>query len=171
MWAGLRRPSGGGPPPWFIVLFVCLALGFEVLFLFVLQGTRAFDALLALDAAASEWVLRAIGVEVSRGGATLSIAGRSLDVMRGCDGVEPAGLFAIALIAFPMPLARKLIGLLVGVALLLALNVVRIVTLCLLYRWNLRVFSEAHHWFWPLGMIAAALVLWLFWTRERVRAA
>jgi len=92
-------------------------------------------------------------------------------IRRGCDAVEPAWFFCAAIIAFPVAFKRKILGMLVGVSLLLALNLVRIVSLYFI-GWRIpALFSAAHLELWPVLFILSALVMWIGWIRWTRRAS
>jgi exosortase/archaeosortase family protein len=131
----------------------------------VLRDSRAFSYWLRLNAYLATRLLGGLGMQVSQDGATLRFHGRSLEILGGCDGLEPAGLYALALLLYPAPVRRRLLGLGTGLSLLLLVNLLRIVTLVLLFSWNQRVFNEAHHWGWPVILTVTALLLWFLWTR------
>jgi exosortase/archaeosortase family protein len=81
----------------------------------------------------------------------------------GCDGLQPIALYCFAVIASPIPWRFKLPGLLAGTVALLALNVVRIVTLFWTGIHAPRIFEMLHIDIWQTIFIIAALLLWILW--------
>lgn len=127
--------------------------------------TRLFPAYLEANATVSSLVLRALNQDTSSTGTIIQSEKLSIAVRRGCDAIEPAWLLAAALLAFPAPLSRKASAILVGSMLLLALNIVRIVSLFFIKLHWPRMFDPAHLEIWPALFILVAAVLWVRWVR------
>jgi len=92
-------------------------------------------------------------------------------IRRGCDAVEPTWLYCAAVLAFPAPFFRKFLGVLAGIILLQALNLVRIVTLYWIGIHLPAFFNSAHMEIWPTIFIITAITLfvgWKGWTFDRV---
>jgi exosortase/archaeosortase family protein len=88
------------------------------------------------------------------------IIGRtSLQIVKSCDAMEANILFAAALFAFPGARTRKLLALGSGLAVIAALNVLRIGSLYFVALHLPGSFELFHLELWPLVMIAATLVL------------
>src|SRR5689334_5545834 len=86
-------------------------------------SSRSFRFYLNGTVLTANALLRALGQGTTVSGTSISSAVFSVDVRRGCDGLEPVGLFAAAVLAFPLVGFRhKGWGLVAGVAGLLALN-------------------------------------------------
>lgn len=84
-----------------------------------------------------------------------------MEIVRNCDAIEINILFASAVLAFPAPWRRRAVALLVGLAALVALNVVRI---CLLYFVGVHAperFAVVHEQVFPLVLVAAAALAFL----------
>jgi exosortase H (IPTLxxWG-CTERM-specific) len=91
--------------------------------------------------------------------------GRGVSIEPGCNGIEAVILIVAAILAFPAPWRHRLFGLAAGIVAVQGLNVVRVVSLYYLSRWNFTVFEWAHLYLWqPLIMIDVLLV-WLVWLR------
>jgi exosortase/archaeosortase family protein len=125
-----------------------------------------FQHYLEWNARVSARLLGWLGYDAQTSGTSIFAPEGAVDVRRGCDGVQPSVLFAIAVLAFPAPWRLRLLGAALGVALLLALNLARIVTLFLLRVHAPGVFDEAHHWIWPMAFVVTALSLWVAWARR-----
>jgi exosortase/archaeosortase family protein len=88
----------------------------------------------------------------------------SMAIHRGCDAVEPTWLLCAAIIAFPGPLLRKLGGMLVGIVVLQALNLVRLFTLYWIgLHWGPALFNSAHVEIWPVIFIIVAIGIFVGW--------
>ncbi|MEI6070618.1 MAG: exosortase H [Verrucomicrobiae bacterium] len=89
----------------------------------------------------------------------------AIAVKRGCDAIEPTWFFIAAVVAFPLPWRRKAWGIVLGVSFLLTLNLVRIVSLYLLGKYQPSFFQTAHLEIWPAVFVVAAVILWAIWLR------
>lgn len=87
----------------------------------------------------------------------------AMAIRRGCDAVEPTWLLCAAMISFPATLIHKLRGMLIGIVLLQALNLVRIVTLYWIGIHFPSFFNSAHLELWPTAFIIVAIALFIGW--------
>jgi exosortase H (IPTLxxWG-CTERM-specific) len=83
----------------------------------------------------------------------------------GCNGLEATFVLVAAMLAFPSPWLHRLRGIVVGVAAVQALNVVRVVSLFYLGRWNRDVFEWAHLYVWQALIMLDVLIVWVAWVR------
>lgn len=126
---------------------------------------RALYDYLAANAQIAGACLRCLGVQAQVHGLSITSPVFAIAVRRGCDGIEPAWIFSAAVMAFPKPLRRKLAVLPVGIILILAVNVVRIVSLFLI-GWRLPlIFPFAHLELWPAAFMVLVIVMWVWWVR------
>jgi exosortase H (IPTLxxWG-CTERM-specific) len=86
-----------------------------------------------------------------------------MTVGRGCDGLEPTALFVALVLAFPAPFRRKLPALAFGVPALLALNLVRLVSLFLIGRHRPDLFHAMHVDVWQAVFVLVAIGFWAAW--------
>jgi exosortase/archaeosortase family protein len=98
------------------------------------------------------------------------VVGRySLRIVRNCDAMEANILFASAVLAFPGAWKKRLAGVVLGIPLLVAVNVLRI---CSLYYVGIHwpsAFEVFHLEVWPLILIAcgvAAFLIWAVWAEQ-----
>lgn len=84
----------------------------------------------------------------------------SISVSKGCDGIEAMAIFTSALLAFPISFKKKIYGLFIGIFILAVLNLLRIVSLFLIGKFNPSVFELFHGEIWPVVFILIALSLW-----------
>jgi len=93
----------------------------------------------------------------------------SMQIVKSCDAMEANILFAAALLAVAAPWLRKAAALVVGLAALVAFNLVRLVVLYWTGIYAAPAFDFFHYDVWPLVMIAFATVDFLFcarWVRQ-----
>lgn len=127
---------------------------------------RALYAYLRVNAWGANAILRLLGQDTQLHEVTIRAADFAISVRRGCDALEPAWIYSAALLAFPAPWRTKPGALFLGVAVLLALNFARIVSLFFIGRSWPGFFPSAHLELWPVVFILVALGLWLGWIRS-----
>jgi len=147
----------------FIVGFLVLVGFFQLVILYVISPSDAFQSYLHLSARASSLLLEALGHAVNVDGSTLSSTELSIEVRRGCDGLAPASILSAAVLAFPGPMRSKLQGLLLGTSVILVANLVRISSLYLIGIYLPDHFQQSHHFTWPMALICLAMVIWMAW--------
>ncbi len=152
-----------------VILFV---LGFAVLMIlfYALLLSDFFQnniqlSIIALDAKISSMILNIFGVETTANKEMLNSPAFSISIARGCDGLEAMALFASALLSFPAKWKHKLIGFIGGMAILFALNIVRVVSLFLIGLHYPKAFEFMHVEVWQVIFIIFAIGLWIFWIK------
>ncbi|MGB2863392.1 MAG: archaeosortase/exosortase family protein [Sedimentisphaerales bacterium] len=127
-----------------------------------------------LIARISGYVLAVLGQEITVTGKSISSPKFSVNIIRGCDAVEAIALYVCAVLAFPLPILKKFLGMIAGTLLLLILNLVRIVSLFLIGSYSSRIFALMHLDVWQAMFIFLAVLLWILWliwaTRSQVVA-
>jgi exosortase H (IPTLxxWG-CTERM-specific) len=96
--------------------------------------------------------------------------GFAVAIEAGCNGVEASIVLVAAMLAFPAPWQRKLLGLAVGILAVQGLNIIRVISLFYLGQWNLNVFEFAHRYVWQALIMLDVLIVWLLWVRTLPRA-
>jgi len=133
---------------------------------------RLLDPLAGLVASLTQAVLHAIGIAVQRAGTVLFVPGGfAYDINVGCIGLLPAAVLAVAILSSPGTWGPKQRGLVVGVPLLLALNLLRLVHLFYVGIHAPRYFVLAHSLLWEATMVLFSFVTWFVWTRWAGRRA
>jgi exosortase family protein XrtM len=154
--------AGKGPILWFGLKFGVLMALFYALLL-----TPFFDRLLyvylGINARLASAILNWLGQASHVSEITIRSAKFAVTVRRGCDAVEPAWFFCAAVLSFPASFVRKIPGMLAGVVLILALNLLRIVSLYFIGLQFPRFFAMAHLEIWPAIFIVMAILLWAGW--------
>ncbi len=109
---------------------------------------------------------------------SISSARFSVNIKEGCDAVQPTVLFIMAVLASPVAFKPKLPGLAIGIFFLMAMNLVRVISLFYIgIYWN-SAFETMHHDVWQAVFIILSILAWWFWalwavkkTRKRKHAA
>jgi exosortase/archaeosortase family protein len=92
-----------------------------------------------------------------------------MQIVKSCDAMEANILFAAALLAIAAPWLRKAAALVVGLAALVAVNLVRLVLLYWTGVYASSAFEFLHYDVWPLLMIVFATFDFLLcarWARQ-----
>jgi exosortase/archaeosortase family protein len=94
----------------------------------------------------------------------------SLLIAKNCDAMDVNILFASAVLATPVEWSRRVIGLLVGLPALVAVNVLRIVSLYFVrLHWE-HSFEFIHAEVWPLAFVVLAVLAFVVWSRWAIPA-
>jgi exosortase H (IPTLxxWG-CTERM-specific) len=146
-------------------------LGKFVLLLVVFYAVVAWnpvnDAIIvpftAAIARVSGALLNGLGEKVSVAGTEIRSGAFAVEIENGCNGVEAALLFGSAVLAFPAPWRRRLIGLVAGFAAIQALNFLRVVSLFWIGAHRPEFFSSSHTVLWQSAIVLASVLFFLFW--------
>ena len=147
----------------FVLLFGVVIGLFHVLAATPFAEERAWPAYLRLNARVSAGLLQLAGQEATVDDRVVSGPGSSLLIERGCDAVHPSVLFIAAVLASPVALWTKWLGILIGTVVLMAINVVRIVSLYFIQRHVPSLFELMHVEVWQALFIFLAVLFWAVW--------
>lgn len=111
------------------------------------------------------------GMRVGNGATTIQLPGVTIQILRGCDGIEAWLLLVSALAVFPIPVRRRLLGLLWGTLLVFGLNLVRIVTLSHLALKKPQWLDLAHGLVWQSLIVLAVAAFVFAWLGVAERPA
>jgi exosortase H (IPTLxxWG-CTERM-specific) len=154
------------PILFFILIFAALIILFYLLWITPFFETHFQPHIVSVNVVISNFVLNIFGQKTQANGSMIYSSLFSIDIKRGCDGVEAMALFASVLLAFPAQWKKKLIGLAGGVSILFSLNIVRIVSLFLTGIYYHKAFDIMHVQVWQVLFIFVALGLWIFWIQK-----
>jgi len=179
-------PEGAPPPPagrlrawWavptyrfavvFIALLTGMALAYPALRLRFGEEFHAGEAFTArLIYAVASWL--APGEVQLKVPNIVMVGPFPVAIIDECTGVYEAVLLSAALLAFPTAWSRTLIGLLLGLPLIYAMNLLRILGLLFVGRYTSGpVFEFMHVYFWQVTMIGMVASVWLAWVLWVVR--
>ena len=120
---------------------------------------------LPFNANVSGAILSYLGQDITVAGSSISSPVFSVNVAPECSGIEPIALFVCAVLAFPSPFFRKILGLIVGVVFLASLNFVRVVSLFLIGVYFPGALHIMHVEIWQGLFIVFAVLFWIMWLR------
>jgi len=158
------------PEPWplwiqlllFAVLFVAMQAAWSLAQGTFLEHVTVGDWTVKPAAFWIQWITPDIGAIAN--GYSISAPGGGINVLNGCEGFEVIFLWITALVITPLGWRRRMGGLLFGVALIWALNQVRLLVLFYAYRLDKSWFAHLHGTIAPLVLIvlvAAAFALFV----------
>jgi exosortase H (IPTLxxWG-CTERM-specific) len=96
-------------------------------------------------------------------------SGFAVLIEAGCNGVEALIILIAGMVAFPAPLRLRLLGIAIGCVAVQGVNVIRVISLYYLGKWNMEVFEFAHLYLWQALIMLDVLVVWLLWIRAVAR--
>jgi len=98
-------------------------------------------------------------------GASVFVGGGAVEVVNGCTGLDVGIFLASAILVFPAPWRARLRGVALAFAVVLAVNFVRVLTLCVLNAGSPRAFEIVHVYVWPVFISLVCLATLLAWIR------
>ena len=107
--------------------------------------------------------------EVSQSGKFLSFHSFSVSIIEECIGVYEMLIFGAGVLAFPASARSRALGLLMGLPLLYAINVARILMLVVVGYYAPEYFDFMHLYFWQATLILMITGVWLLWLYVIVR--
>lgn len=166
--AAKRKPKTADKRKRRMIVFVLSFLGLlavgAILYPFL---SIAFDPQLkqfmAVTATVCGGILHLFFSDVTVYGRFLALQGFSVEVIEECTGVFEMLIFLAAMISYPASWRSKLIGFLLGIPVLYAFNVIRIVFLAFVGAHYYRLFDFMHLYFWQATLILMITTVWVLW--------
>ncbi len=165
-WLAAKRPVLR-----FVLVFVVLIGGFNVYFYVWFSKSEAFESYLHFNAEVSGAILRVFGESARVAETSITSPRFALNIKRGCDAIQASVFFVFLVLASPLrsPLLRRLPAIIVGMALLLLINLVRIISLYYIGVYVPSAFKTMHVEIWQALFIFLPLFLWVLWVRRAMR--
>jgi exosortase H (IPTLxxWG-CTERM-specific) len=109
-------------------------------------------------------LLRVLGQPAQVWERTVSIqGGMSFEVVYQCSGIFLMAIYTAAVLAYPAGAGQKLLGLLLGLPVLFAANVLRLCVLGFVGKYYPGYFDLSHEYLWQGLFIVFVLLLWVLW--------
>ncbi len=143
----------------FLMVVIALAMSLEVVKKVV--DINGLYTIFIIKATA--FVLRPFKLVQGVDGSIIHLKGISLDVKFGCNGLEAFLIYTVAILAFPSPWKKRLIGILGGFLVIQFFNVLRIAALGYCGVHFSKYFYIFHIYVAQGIMIAIAFATFLFW--------
>lgn len=121
------------------------------------------EELARLTAAVTAFLLRLAGAEGEAVGTFVQARHCSFEIIGECTAYYPCALYIAAVLAYPTSVRARLQGLALGVPALLAVNQLRLVSLCWVHGVAPEHFETAHVVVWQSLIMFATVLLWLGW--------
>ncbi len=164
--AALKGWYAGKAPLLLFGLKFCVLTALFYLILQIPFCQKMVSAVTIAEARLSGVVLNILGQHNHVDGSTLSTGSHSvIQVVSSCSGFDFLSFFSAAVLVFPVPFAKKAAGMLIGLPLLMALNLVRIVSLYLVGVHFPKFFDFVHEEIWALILISVTIILYIVWMR------
>ena len=179
--------------------FAALILIFLLIYSKWLTGKAPLADLERITAHITASVLNFFGGPVKVDGTLVHSNKFSFEIIEACTGVIPMMIYVAAVLAYPSTIKinkigifhniiflrplnallamvflldwRKWLGIVLGLLVIYAVNIVRMVTLFLIGTHFHSFFNVAHYLIWQALMILVAIALWLLWTMRLAHAA
>jgi exosortase H (IPTLxxWG-CTERM-specific) len=123
---------------------------------------------------ATSKILGIAGVPCTHQGSIINLPSISLDIKFGCNGLEAVMIYSVAVIAFPSPWRKKLLGIAAGFVVIQVVNILRIAALGYSGIHFRRLFDYIHIYVAQGMMIAVSLgvfFLYLYYARNDAKTA
>lgn len=154
----------------FLLRFSALLVGFYLIVASHPVNDKVIVPFTGAVARASAAVLNVLGEKVEVHGTELRSSRFAVEIENGCNGVETALLFGAAVLAFPAPWRRRLIGLGLGIVAIQIINVVRVVSLFWVGVHRPSLFGASHTVLWQSIVVLCGVLLFLLWASREARA-
>jgi exosortase H (IPTLxxWG-CTERM-specific) len=116
----------------------------------------------------SEKMLRLVGIHASSSGAIVTLSTFAVEVRSNCNAIYEVGLYTAAVWAYPASWRERLIGTLVGAAVLYVVNVFRIASLLVVGLLQPSWFETTHLYAWQTLFLLVVGTCWIAWV-SRIR--
>lgn len=124
---------------------------------------RVLRPYLNLNASVSARILRVLGRDATSSGFSVRSPEFSFSIQKGCDAIDPSALFVACVFALHAPVRLKLVGMAIGTAVLLLINLVRVISLFYVGLYFPKAFHVMHVDVWQPVFIVLAVVFWAIW--------
>ena len=150
----------------FIVIFLALLAAFEFTLLIDTVDKQLVRPFTAGIASVSASILRVVEPKLRVTGTLISSPCFAVDIQNGCNGLEATFFVVAAVIAFPSPWKKRVIGAIAGTAIIQLANLLRVVSLFLIGCHKREWFEMFHLAIWQTIIFALAVGFFVFWSRN-----
>ncbi|UCB52055.1 MAG: exosortase H, partial [Candidatus Zixiibacteriota bacterium] len=120
----------------------------------------------AATADVTGFFLKLLGMTTRVSETIVSLPNFSVEVVGECTGLYEMLIFLAAMIAYPAGWKKKLIGGVLSIPFLYAINIVRMIFIMLVGNWSPRTFDFMHLYFWQVAMILIIVSAWVLWIEK-----
>jgi len=133
------------------------------------RAITVVEAMTEGTAAIGTALLSLVSDEASRSGNLMQLGSFNVLIIEECTGIFEVLIFLAAVFAYPTGWIDKLIGVALGVPILYAFNIARIMVLLWVGRFHSQFFDFMHIYFWQATLILMITSVWLLWILKVVR--
>jgi archaeosortase B (VPXXXP-CTERM-specific) len=124
--------------------------------------------LCSITAAGLGNILSFLGFHTAVDGVSVNFASTGLTIIAECTGYTAMALFFSVVVAYPSPITKKLVGLAIGIPLILAFNMLRLVIMAVVLAYRPQYFEFAHLYFWQVALIVFVVAIVIVWIEKLV---
>ncbi len=125
---------------------------------------RGWGVLMRATAAAAAACANALGLDARVVGNVIHLSSRSLSIDPQCTAVTLLTVYVALVLAYPMRWKTRLLAIAVGLPVLVAVNIARLVGVAWVSeRVAGKVFYMVHDYLFGFGMVFAVLLMWAAW--------
>lgn len=150
----------------FLILFVVLLGGSFTLISINWVNDHVIEPFTGGVARVSGATLDLLGQDVRMQGTVIRGKRFAVNIRNGCNGVEAMLIFLAAVLAFPAPWRARLLGLVIGIVAIQAVNLIRVVALYLTGAYFPAWFDASHTVIWQTVVILFSVLLWILWANR-----
>jgi len=160
-----------GPIFYFVVKLAALMIVANIILMLEPVDDRVMPKYMEGWASVSAGTLRVLGIDAKANGTSIYSSNPrfSVNIKKGCDAVQPMVLFVMAVLASPVLWKTKWMGLLAGIAFLMVMNLVRVISLYYTGIYWKSAFEIMHHDVWQTLFVIFSILAWLFWALWAVK--
>jgi archaeosortase B (VPXXXP-CTERM-specific) len=122
----------------------------------------------AATADVTGFFLKLLGMTTRVSETIVSLPNFSVEVVGECTGLYEMLIFLAAMVAYPAGWKKKLIGAVLGIPFLYAINIVRMIFIMVVGNWSPKTFDFMHLYFWQVAMILIIVSTWVLWIEKVV---
>jgi len=151
-------------------VYVALVVGLSNLLLLDAVDRALLEPVRLAIASAAGYVLALVHDNVRVIGERVFLGGSAVEIVNSCTGIDVGVFLASAMLVFPAPWRARAQGVAAAFAIVLAVNFVRVLTLCWLNAGSPQAFELVHVYVWPAfitGVCLATLLGWIQLVPER----
>lgn len=108
-------------------------------------------------------ILAFFGEDITINGCLLRSPRFAVTIYNGCNGLITSLIFISGVLAFPARWSAKIIGVVGGLVIIQAINMVRIISLFYIGIYLPKLFNSSHVFIWQSLVILAGVTLWIIW--------
>jgi len=153
-----------------VVRFAAYFALFSALILF-LDARGLLRWLQDVTTIAADAVVRMLGISSVRSGTLIHLSERVLAIDLACTAVFIMALYAALVLAYPVSARDRLVGIVVGIAIISVGNVLRIVAAAVVAQFAGSMFLFFHDYLFQVGMVLLTVAAWAAWLHYLKRHA